>query len=72
MRRYVDDNPFLDYEATACLRHLSAAWTANWPSVLLAPSLAAELVENAVLSSLELFTDNNERSAKASYSRLAG
>jgi len=59
------DNPFLDYEATGFVfGTLSAAWTANWPSVLLAPSLAADSVENAVLSSLELFTDNNERSAK--------
>lgn len=59
------DNPFLDFEATGFVfGTLSSAWTANWPSVLLAPSLAADSTENAVLSSLELFTDNNEQAAK--------
>lgn len=59
------DNPYLDYEATGFVYGtLSSAWAAHWSSVLLAPSLAADSMENAVLGALELFTDNNEKCAK--------
>lgn len=59
------DNPFLGYEASGFVyATLLNATIAHWPHVLVAPSLAADSFENAVLGALELFTDNNERAAK--------
>ncbi len=60
-----DDNPFLGVESTGFVyRTLDSAMMAHWPHVLLAPSLAADSLENAVLGALEAFTDNDEASAK--------